>query len=165
MIKHVPDEVRNTIGKALGRVPSGLFILTAIHEGRSAAMLASWVQQCAFTPPAVSVAVSRERPIYGLIDASKSFALSVVPEDDSTLMKKYARGIAEGVDPFDGVRTETAPAGGVILADALSWMECRVIQTCSFGGDHELVIGQVMAGKLLRDGASFAHQRGNGFHY
>jgi flavin reductase (DIM6/NTAB) family NADH-FMN oxidoreductase RutF len=165
MIKHVPDEVRNTIGKALGRIPSGLFILTARHENRSSAMLASWVQQCAFAPPAISVAVAKDRPVYELIQKSRTFALSIVPEGDSTLMKKYARGIPEGVDPFDGVRTQSAPSGSPVLSDALAWLDCRVIQTFAFNADHDLLVGQVTAGELLKEGQAFAHQRGNGFHY
>ena len=31
---HVSDQIRATIGKALGRIPSGLYILTATHEGK-----------------------------------------------------------------------------------------------------------------------------------
>ena len=31
---------------ALGRIPSGLFVLTLRHGGRETGMLASWVQQC-----------------------------------------------------------------------------------------------------------------------
>ena len=30
---HVPDELKQTIGRALGRIPSGVFILTAEHAG------------------------------------------------------------------------------------------------------------------------------------
>ena len=36
---------------ALGRVPSGLFILTAGNGPTETGLLASWVQQCSFDPP------------------------------------------------------------------------------------------------------------------
>ncbi|NIQ04128.1 MAG: flavin reductase, partial [Nitrospinaceae bacterium] len=39
---------KKDIGKALGRVPSGLFVLTAKCEDREDAVLASWVNQCSF---------------------------------------------------------------------------------------------------------------------
>ena len=52
------EELRNTVGKALGRVPSGVFVLTASDtDHRRYAMLASWVQQAAFDPPAVCLAI------------------------------------------------------------------------------------------------------------
>src|SRR3982750_2521166 len=51
-----PNPLRQTVGRALGRIPSGVFILTTIAEppGRfPLAMMVSWVQQAAFAPPAV----------------------------------------------------------------------------------------------------------------
>ncbi len=159
------EELKATIGKALGRIPSGVFILTAKHAGHGHAMMASWVQQAAFDPPAVSIAVARGRPILDAIKASKLLALSVVPEGDTTLMKKYARGMKPGEDPFDGAHALSTPAGVPALAHALAWMEAKVISTCDFGGDHELLIAQVTAGALLHPGQSFTHLRGSGFHY
>ena len=38
---HHTDPAKLSIGKALGRVPSGVYVLTASHGGRAAAMLAA----------------------------------------------------------------------------------------------------------------------------
>ena len=128
-------------------------------------MMASWVQQCAFEPPAVSVALGKGRPVGELIRASRMFALSIVGEDDTSLMKRYARGVKPGEDAFADVETLTTPAGIPALKAAVAWLECRVLSTCDFGGDHELLIAEVTAGQILRPGAAFTHQRGSGFHY
>jgi flavin reductase (DIM6/NTAB) family NADH-FMN oxidoreductase RutF len=161
----VSDHLKATVGRALGRLPSGVYILTARHEGQSAAMMVSWVQQAAFSPPAVSVAVQKDRPVREMIHAAGAFALAVVGEGDTSLMKKYARGIPPGQDPFEGVDVVQTPAGLPVPAAALAWLECAVLNTCDFGGDHELVMARVTDGALLREGASFTHVRGNGFHY
>jgi len=161
----ISEEFKHTAGKALGRIPSGVFILTATHGGESSAMMASWVQQCAFDPPGVSVALGKERAIGQLIKASGKFALSVVGEDDTSLMKRYARGVKAGEDPFAGVEVFDTPAGIPAMKSTLAWLECRLLTTCEFGGDHELLIAQVTAGQILRPGVSFTHQRGSGFHY
>src|SRR5207248_2071384 len=92
------DELKQSIGKALGRIPSGVFVLTAQHAGAKAAMLASWVQQAAFDPPALSVALAKGRPIADFIRGSRKFALSIVPQDDSSLMRRYARALAPDAD-------------------------------------------------------------------
>src|SRR5436305_9837510 len=96
----ISEELKQTVGKALGRIPSGVFILTAAHGGETAAMMASWVQQASFDPPAISIAVAKERAIVDLIKSSKLLALSVIPQGDTTLMKKYARGIKPGENAF-----------------------------------------------------------------
>jgi 3-hydroxy-9,10-secoandrosta-1,3,5(10)-triene-9,17-dione monooxygenase reductase component len=161
----VSDHLKATVGRALGRVPSGVYIMTARHDGQSAAMMVSWVQQASFNPPAISVALQKDRPIRQMVRASGKFALAVIGEGDSALMKKYARGVPPGQDPFDGVNVLDTPAGLPVPASALAWLECGVINACEFGGDHEVVVARVTDGALLRDGASFTHIRGNGFHY
>jgi flavin reductase (DIM6/NTAB) family NADH-FMN oxidoreductase RutF len=159
------DPAQLSIGKALGRVPSGVYVLTAAHDGTATAMLASWVQQAAFAPPSVSVAIAKGRSIADMIRASRQFALSIIARDDTTLMKKYARGLTDGENPFAGVRTRPGSLGLPILTDALAYLECRLVRACDFGADHELFLAEVVAGAMLRDGYAFAHQRGNGFHY
>lgn len=158
------DEQKQSLGKALGRVPSGVFILTATHGGESAAMMASWVMQASFAPPTVTVAIAKGRPIASLIRSSKLLALSIVPAEDKLLMKHYAR-LKPGDEPFAGVATRPAPSGVPILSDALGYLDCQFIQSHDFGGDHELFIATITAGEILREGTAFAHQRGNGFHY
>jgi flavin reductase (DIM6/NTAB) family NADH-FMN oxidoreductase RutF len=159
------DPQRLHLGKAIGRIPSGVYILTAQHESRRGAILASWVQQASFDPPALSVAMGKQRGILESIQVSKQFALSIIPEDDKSLMKHYARPIAEDADPFAGVRVIDSPGGLPLLADALAWLECRLISTCEFGADHLLLVGQIVAGEILKEGKPFMHVRGNGSHY
>ncbi len=155
---------RHSIGNALGRIPSGVFILTAKHEAVTAAMLASWVQQAGFEPPAVSIAIAKGRPIAQLIRSSKRLALSIVPNEDKSLMKHYAR-LKPGDDLFAGVKHQSAPSGLPVLSDALGWLDCQLLGTHDFGGDHELFVAEIVDGAMLREGTAFAHQRGNGFHY
>jgi flavin reductase (DIM6/NTAB) family NADH-FMN oxidoreductase RutF len=160
----VTDDEKQAIAKALGRVPSGIFILTAKHNDTVAAMMASWVQQASFVPPVISVAVAKGRPIAQLIRDSKLLAISIVPNEDKSLMKHYAK-LKASDDPFAGVRTKSAPSGVPILADALAFLDCRLIDVHDFGADHDLYIAEITAGDQLRDGTAFTHQRGNGFHY
>jgi len=164
-VQHHTDEQKLPIGKALGRVPSGVFVLSATDGRANVAMLASWVMQAAFEPPCVSVAIAKGRPITELIRRRSHFALSIVSEGDKTLMKRFARGFKDGEDPFAGIATSKSPAGIPILSDALGWIEAKLIDTFDYAADHELLVAHVTAGALLREGTAFNHQRGNGFHY
>lgn len=155
----------HSIGKALGRIPSGVFILTARHGDEQSAMMASWVQQVAFDPPMVSLAIAGQRPIARLIRDSGRFALSVLGQDDGYLMKKYARGVPPGDDAFAEVKTMEVTGGVRVLADALAYLDCRLHRNVDLAADHELFIGIIETGRQLREGPAFIHQRGNGFHY
>ena len=48
------------LAAALGRILSGVSVLTG-RGTQATGMLTSWVQQCAFEPPSVSVAVKQGR--------------------------------------------------------------------------------------------------------
>jgi flavin reductase (DIM6/NTAB) family NADH-FMN oxidoreductase RutF len=158
------EQQKTSIGKALGRVVSGVYILTASHESRSGAMLASWVMQAGFEPPAVSIAIARSRPITELIRASGTLALSIIPAEDKSLMKHFAR-LRGSEDPFAGVATQRSAMGIPVLSDALGYLEGRVRQWVDAGVDHDLCIVEITSAQMLREGAAFSHQRGNGFHY
>jgi 3-hydroxy-9,10-secoandrosta-1,3,5(10)-triene-9,17-dione monooxygenase reductase component len=159
------DEVKLAIGKALGKIPSGIHILTTGQGTAALAMLASWVQQAGFDPPAVTVAVAKGRPAGAAIHQNQAFVLSILAEGDKELLKKYARGTAPGEDPFAGVPTIATGTGIPALANALGYLECQLLTTWDFYGDHELFVAKIIGGKLLREGAPFVHLRGNGFHY
>jgi flavin reductase (DIM6/NTAB) family NADH-FMN oxidoreductase RutF len=161
----ISEDLKATVGRALGRIPSGVFVLTAGRGATGVAMLGSWVQQASFAPPAVSVAVAKGRPFAAEVRDRRLFALSIIGETDAALMKKYARGVDPGEDPFAGLNTADTPGGVTYLADALAYLECELLTACDYGGDHELLVARVTAGRLLKDGPSFTHLRGNGFHY
>ena len=54
-------------------------------------------------------------------------------------------------DKLAGHRWRTGPSGAPILLDAVAWLECRLRGQVT-AGDHEVVIGQVVAGELLAPG-------------
>ena len=101
----------------------------------------------------------------GTMLAAGRFALAVLSQDDTSLMKKYARGVPPGEEPFAGIELAHTPGGLPVPAGALGFLECELIQVCDFGGDHELHLARITAGQVLREGKSFTHLRGNGFHY
>ena len=159
------DQTRLGIGRAIGRVPSGLYILTAEHGGRADGMLVSWVQQAAFEPAAVSVAIAKGRSVGQMVKESGRLAISVLGKSDVALMRRFARTRPDEEDPFAGLKLLRTVDGGPVLADALAYLDCRLLTVCEFGGDHEVIIAQVVGGNILKDGDAFTHQRGNGFHY
>jgi len=72
--------LNSELEKALGRLSSGLYILTA-HKGNfSSAMLASWVAQASFKPLGLTVVVAKDRAIESLLQVGDHFVLNVLEE-------------------------------------------------------------------------------------
>ena len=87
------------IGAVLGRTPSGVFILTASDGGgRETGMLASWVQQASFDPPAVTVAINSKRYLNDWLDTCPRMVLNLVSvfTRKSTPLYEYAgKGLSD----------------------------------------------------------------------
>lgn len=159
-------QIHNAIGKALGRIPQGLFILTAAYEDKRSGMLASWVQQVCFEPPMVSVSVAKGRSIMPLVSESHHFGLCQLAEGDRMMQRKFSGTIDPADDVFLGYDLITGKLPDVpILSTSLSYLECELTCHMDVEGDHDLFIGTVVNGELLRTDEPHIHIRDNGFHY
>ena len=152
---------KKQVGKALGRIASGLFVVTAKCEDKEDAVLASWVNQCSFDPPAVTIALGVMRAARLLVEGSGAFIVNVLPKDDMTLLKHFSR---PPEDIFKGVKTRKGLEGIRILNDAVAYLECEVVQAMQ-AGDHVLYVGEIVGGKTLKGGDPYIHVRDNGFNY
>jgi flavin reductase (DIM6/NTAB) family NADH-FMN oxidoreductase RutF len=156
------DAERDRIARVLGRIPSGVFVLTARSAAGRTAMLASWVQQAGFDPPTVSVAVRKGRPIETLIDESRRFALNVVGADPTAMFRHFGRGFTLDQDPFAGLDARNVE-GGVAIG-GVGLLACRVRNKFD-AGDHWLYVGEVIRAEGDEDGAPYVHLRRNGLGY
>lgn len=149
---------------ALGRIPSGLFVLTASAGGRETGMLASWVQQCSFTPPRVSVAVAKERWVLGALTAGAAFTVNVLPEGEKKLVAHFGKGFAPDEPAFTNLDVTRPADGAPVLTAAHSHVACRVAAHFD-AGDHVLVVGDVVGGAVHHDARPATHVRKSGAHY
>jgi len=155
---------QESLAAALGRVPSGIFVLAAGQGAQETAMLASWVQQCSFDPPQVSVAVRRDRAIHDLLTDGAAFTLNIVPIHATEFLKHFGKGFEPGEPAFPGFAVERTTAGNAILTAALAHLDCRVAGRCD-GGDHDLLIARVVGGRLHADDKPMVHVRKSGLRY
>ena len=152
---------KKQVGKALGKVASGLYVVTTKCEDKEDAVLASWVNQCSFEPPAVTIALATLRSARLLVEASEAFIVNVLPKEDMALLKHFSRPPEE---IFKGVKTRKGFNGIRILSDAVSYLECEVVHSIQ-AGDHVLYVGEIVGGKSLKGGDPYIHVRDNGFNY
>ncbi len=144
-------QTRETVGLAMGRLPSGLFILTAASGEQRMGILVSFVQQACLNPPMVTVAIAKGRPIMPLISESRQFGLCQLAEDDRVMARKFAKFNDAAVieDPFLGFElTQGMMPKLPILVNTLAYMECELVSHMDIEGDHDLFIGAVRGGSL-----------------
>lgn len=153
-----------SVALALGRIPTGLYVVTTLQDGRPMGFVGSLLMQVGFAPPVLAVAVAKEREHLDAIRVHGRFAVSVLDGDSQALMSPFFKRHAAGSSPFDQVRHQATPAGLPVLSGALAWLECRVTGEHATG-DHVVVFGETEHGELLRPGDPSIHLRKNGLSY
>ncbi|HLO85253.1 MAG TPA: diflavin flavoprotein, partial [Nostocaceae cyanobacterium] len=152
--------------KALGRISSGLYIVTAKKGDISGAMLASWVSQASLQPLGFTIAVAKDRAIDSFLQIGDRFVLNALEEGNYQELKKhFLKRLLPGADRFAGVRTQTAKNGSPILTDALAYMECEVVSSieCS---DHWILYCTVQDGRVSNpEGLTAVRHRKVGNYY
>ena len=137
----------------LGHFPYGVYAVTVKHAGEEYGMTANWVAQTSFEPPMVTVAVENTSKTIELIRDARHFAINVFLQGQGELAAKLGRSSASAPQKLKGITTRPAPVSAApILADALGWLECRVVATLP-SGDHTLVLGQVLEAGVEHEGA------------
>ncbi|MGB3638338.1 MAG: diflavin flavoprotein [Rivularia sp. (in: cyanobacteria)] len=159
--------IDNELEKSLGRISTGLYIITAKKGEVQSAMLASWVTQASVNPLGVAIAVAKDRAIESIMHVGDSFVLNVLEEGKyQGLMKHFLKRFAPGADRFAGVKTYPAATNeSPILAEALAYMECE-ITTRMDCGDHWVIYSTIHTGRVAQVNALTAvHHRKMGNHY
>jgi len=154
------------LDQAMGRLSTGLYILTAQKGDVSSAMLASWVIQASMQPPGLAVAVAKDRAIESLLHWGDTFVLNVLEEGNyQRLMKHFLRRFPPGCDRFEGIATYAAANGSPILAESLAYLECTVNHRIE-AGDHWVIYCTTQTGRVAKpDGLTAVHHRKAGNHY
>ena len=156
------DEV---LGRALGKLVSGIYVASCGTGDASLPFIASWVQQAAFDPPSLTLVIQQERAaLEVLARAEGRFTLSILPDGRHDLMKPFF-GAPNPEDPFDGLATDVDPFGGRYLSDGLGWIACQERSRMQVA-DHVVLGAEVLAGSLLDEaGSPMVHVRKTGFSY
>lgn len=149
------------IAAALGRIPSGLFVVAWREDEADRSMLASWVMQAGFAPPLVSIAVAASRDLLAALDRGTPFVVSVLGESQRSLLARFGKPAA---DAFTGLAVHRTAGGSAALADAAAWMECRPVARAAHG-DHVVVLAEVVAGASVDSLQPLVHVRKNGLRY
>jgi flavin reductase (DIM6/NTAB) family NADH-FMN oxidoreductase RutF len=155
------------VAESVGHIPSGLFIV-AVQDASSQetdGYLASFIQQVSFSPLLVSVAIKPGRPAYDLIKAGNTFAINIVGDHDKSFLKHFWKGYDPLNNPFSQIEFELGEKGGVILKQAKSAIECRMVGSAK-PGDHEVIFAEVLSSYHLNsDSKPMVHVRKSGADY
>ena len=146
-----------TFRHALGRFPSGVTVVTVRDsEGRDFGMTVSAFASVSLDPPLVLVCIGDDATIAGAVAAAGQFAVSVLAEHQGALAQRFADS---GADRFAETAVWRGTTGIALLEGAAAHLECAIVARHR-GGDHTIVVGEVLAATAAEDGRPLIYQRG-----
>ena len=137
-----------------GHFATGVTVVTTSNAGVHSAMTANSFTSVSLDPLLVLVAIDRTTRVHAAVLASGSFAVNVLAADQEDVSRWFAtRG-----RPHDDENLGRWPhhlgtaSGAAIFEGVLAALECTTYATHP-GGDHTLLVGEVVAMEATRPGA------------
>lgn len=129
----------------LRKIPHGLFIVGVCNAGKVSAFTATWLTQASFDPPRLVMAVRRDSGSFEMIQKGGVFSLNLLAKDRKDLAQHFVKPAKVISGKLEGIAHDVGQTGAPILDEAIAWIECRVQEIANEGGDHALVVGEVVA--------------------
>ncbi len=159
-------QIAEKTSKAIGRIASGLFIVTFhnVEANKPDGMLMSWVQQCSFEPPMLAIAVKKGRFGYEQIKKAGCLVVNVMSKANGAIISKFYKA---SDDRFAGIETlDSSFPDALIIAEAVANLECKVVSIAESPGCHDLILAEILSGEVRHEELEPSiHLRKNGLDY
>lgn len=147
------DKIRD----ALNMIPYGFYAIGSRNGDDVNLMVVNWLTQSSFAPRQVAFGLSKTAVTHGIVAAGKVFSVNIFDKADGEIMGALTKSRAKNPGKVSDADTSPGPQTGCpLLTDAAAWLECRVVSSVDSGGDHDVIVGEVIGAGVNRPGKSDA---------
>lgn len=144
----------------MSRLPTGVCIVTTVEDGARHGMTVNALTSVSLDPVLMLFCCERDASLHDPVLRSGVWAVSVLTAGQADVSRWFATKEHRGEDRFAGWELQPgARTGAPLLCDALAWFECRTWATYD-GGDHTIVVGEVLDLTVHRDTTPLLYFRG-----
>jgi flavin reductase (DIM6/NTAB) family NADH-FMN oxidoreductase RutF len=104
--------------------------------------------QVSFDPLLLALSINPENASFELLHAGGGFTVNVLMETQLEWAREFGTRSGREADKLAGIRWHPGRTGAPILEEALAYFDCE-LEGRHRAGDHELVLGRVVDGRLL----------------
>jgi flavin reductase (DIM6/NTAB) family NADH-FMN oxidoreductase RutF len=141
------------IKDVLHRMPYGFYSVTSRLGDDVNAMVANWIMQASFTPRLIAMGFATKSYSYKLIKESGVFAINLFNKGDEEAMMPFTKARAKRPDKMESAQYTPGPETGCpILEGAAAFLECKVVEFVDIGGDHDIMVGEVINAGVIKEG-------------
>jgi flavin reductase (DIM6/NTAB) family NADH-FMN oxidoreductase RutF len=135
------------LGAVLDRLDTAACVVTSAYEGRLAGCLVTYVTAASIDPARLLVLTSHENLTHELVELSGVLAVHPLMPGQETWVRHFGLQSGRDIDKFAGLRWERGETGAPLLAEALGYVEGRVLGSLPCG-DHTARLVEPVAAAL-----------------
>lgn len=136
----------------LNLIPYGFYSITSRADDEVNIMVANWLTQVSFDPRQVVLGLQKTSYTHGLIEKGRVFAVNLFRKEDAELIKAFTKSRVKNPQKVESATYSLSPnINCPIIEGCAAYLECRVIQVVDAGGDHSIVIGEVVGAGELKE--------------
>ena len=145
----------NELRRVLGRLPTGVTVVTAFADDGPAGMAANSVTSVSLDPPLILLCPARTSTTWPKISAAGRFCVNVMARHHDDACRRFS---LKGADRFTGVEWHERP-GGPAFDDAVAWIDCELRDEHD-AGDHTIAVADVLGIKAAGERQPLVFFRG-----
>ena len=149
---------------ALRKIPHGVYIIGVKQGAQLNAFTGTWLTQVSFTPPLVALGVKKDSHSFAMIQTDRVFTVNLLGKAQKPVAEHFVKPAAVIGEKLKEVRHRLGKTGAPILEEAIAYVECEVREIANEGGDHAIVIGEVVEAGIQRDEPALTLMD-TGWHY
>nr|WP_218149301.1 flavin reductase family protein [Streptomyces colonosanans] len=132
-----------------GRYPTGVAVVTCQRaDGEDpVGVTVNSFTSVSLDPALVLFCVHKDSRALAAVEKAGAFAVNILAADQAGLCRAFAR---RDTADFGDLPHGSGATGSPVLGDALAFLDCR-LHTTFPGGDHVIIVGEVVDLGLLRE--------------
>jgi flavin reductase (DIM6/NTAB) family NADH-FMN oxidoreductase RutF len=135
------------VAELFRRITCGVYVIGVADGPARNAFTAAWLVQASFEPLILALSVNPGHFSYPLLKQGQGFSVSVLSTRQLALARHFGTHSGRETDKLAGIAWRPGRNGAPILTEAPAWFDCRLAGSVA-AGDHELMLGRVVAGGL-----------------
>ena len=134
--------------RVMGHYPTGVTVVAGVEDGRPLGLAIGSFFSVSLDPPLVGFCVARSSSSWPRIEATGSFGVTVLAEDQHETSGRFASKVEDKV--ADGPWVAAPVTGSPLIQGGIEHIDCTLHDVLD-GGDHVIVLGRVQYLDVHRD--------------
>jgi 3-hydroxy-9,10-secoandrosta-1,3,5(10)-triene-9,17-dione monooxygenase reductase component len=141
------EDLQGALKQAMRVYPQGVTVVTTQSKTGPKGITVSSFTSVSLDPPLISISISKSSGMHDTIAGAEKFAVNFLADDQKSVSDRFA-GRSGPAERFHGLKHRAGATGSPIIDGVRAAIECTIWRIIE-GGDHSIIIGEVLAASSL----------------